>query len=65
MYEDPATGSAAAALGGCLRDIGWPHGGRVEVVQGVEMGRPSRLVIEISEGAGESVRVSGSATVIE
>ena len=23
VYEDPATGSAAAALGGYLRDIGW------------------------------------------
>ncbi|HWT13673.1 MAG TPA: PhzF family phenazine biosynthesis isomerase, partial [Allosphingosinicella sp.] len=29
VYEDPATGAAAAALGGYLRDLGWPHGGAI------------------------------------
>uniref|UniRef100_A0A7S0IQY1 Phenazine biosynthesis protein n=1 Tax=Calcidiscus leptoporus TaxID=127549 RepID=A0A7S0IQY1_9EUKA len=65
VYEDAATGSAAAALGGLLRDVGWPHGGRVEIRQGIEMGQPSRLVVEIGEARGESVRVSGTTRVIE
>lgn len=30
VYEDPATGAAAAALAGYLRDIGWPHQGTVD-----------------------------------
>ena len=59
VHEDPATGSAAAALGGLLRDLGWPHAGRVEVTQGVDMGMPSKLVVEIGKAVGESVRVSG------
>ena len=64
VYEDAATGSAAASLGGLLRDIKWPHHGRVEVVQGVEMGMPSRLVVEITDGIGESIKVSGIARAI-
>ena len=65
VYEDAATGSAAAALGGLLRDVGWPHAGRVEIRQGIEMGQPSRLVVEIGDEPGESVRVSGTTRVIE
>ncbi|CAM4096597.1 PhzF family phenazine biosynthesis protein [Palleronia rufa] len=55
--EDPATGSAAAALGLLLADLAQ---GPVEVTidQGVEMGRPS--VISVSAEAG-SVAVSGHA----
>ena len=42
--EDPATGSAAAGLGMALVATGvLPTGGRYEVTQGVELGRPSRL----------------------
>lgn len=32
VVEDPATGAAAAALAGYLRDIGWPHGGTIDIV---------------------------------
>lgn len=37
VYEDPATGAATAAFSGYLRDIGWPHGGAIDVVQGEDM----------------------------
>ncbi|WP_426954355.1 PhzF family phenazine biosynthesis protein [Muricoccus radiodurans] len=61
VYEDPATGAAAAALGGYLRDLGWPHGGSIEIVQGEDMGARSRLMVEIGPVAGEGVRVLGDA----
>ncbi len=59
VLEDPATGAAAAALGGYLRDWGWPHGGVIEIVQGEDMGAPSLLRAEIGETPGEGIRVSG------
>ncbi|MEW6761008.1 MAG: PhzF family phenazine biosynthesis protein [Pseudomonadota bacterium] len=61
VLEDPATGAGTAALAGYLRDIAWPHGGRIEVVQGEDMGMRSRLTAEIGDEPGSSVRVSGSA----
>lgn len=61
VYEDPATGAATAALGGYLRDIAWPHGGAIDIVQGEDMGMKSRLRAEISPVAGASIRVSGTA----
>ncbi|MCF5225943.1 PhzF family phenazine biosynthesis protein [Pseudomonas syringae] len=61
VYEDPATGAATAALGGYLRDIGWPHGGLIDILQGEDMGSPSRLRAEIPEQIGSSIRVSGMA----
>jgi len=64
VYEDPATGAAAAALGGYLRDLGWPHKGAIEIIQGEDMGMRSRLRVEITPTVGASVRVSGSARVI-
>ena len=64
VYEDPATGAAAAALSGYLRDIDWPHGGRIEILQGQDMGQPSRLTAEFSEEPGSSIRVSGLTRVM-
>ncbi|KQQ96804.1 PhzF family phenazine biosynthesis protein [Massilia sp. Leaf139] len=61
VYEDPATGAGTAALAGYLRDIGWPHGGAIDVVQGEDMGMRSRLRAEIGAEAGGSIRVSGTA----
>ncbi|MFC0250292.1 PhzF family phenazine biosynthesis protein [Massilia consociata] len=61
VYEDPATGAGTAALAGYLRDIGWPHGGRIDVVQGEDMGMRSRLTAEIGQEPGGSIRVSGTA----
>ncbi|MGB7194170.1 MAG: PhzF family phenazine biosynthesis isomerase [Collimonas pratensis] len=65
VYEDPATGAAAAALAGYLRDLGWPHGGAIDIVQGEDMGCRSRLRAEISPIAGSSIRVSGTARIME
>ncbi|MDE3245029.1 MAG: PhzF family phenazine biosynthesis protein [Acidobacteriota bacterium] len=64
VYEDPATGAATAAFAGYLRDIAWPHGGAIEVVQGEDMGMRSRLRAEIPQVAGSSIRVSGTARVM-
>jgi PhzF family phenazine biosynthesis protein len=61
VYEDPATGAATAAFAGYLRDIGWPHGGVIDILQGEDMGSPSRLRAEIPDQAGSSIRVSGMA----
>ena len=64
VVEDPATGAAAAALGAYLRergDIVAPAS--LDVVQGVEMGRPSLLTVSIVPGE-VGVRVSGSAVPI-
>ncbi|MEQ5837339.1 PhzF family phenazine biosynthesis protein [Marinobacter sp. NFXS9] len=64
VYEDPATGAAAAALGGYLRDLGWPHGGSVIVHQGEDMAVPSRLEVEITPERGASIRVSGAVRMM-
>lgn len=64
VYEDPATGAAAAAFAGYLRDVGWPHGGAIEITQGEDMGMRSRLRAEISDTPGSSIRVSGTARVM-
>ena len=64
VYEDPATGAATAALAGYLRDIAWPHGGVIDVVQGEDMGMRSRLRAEIGSMPGSSIRVSGTARIM-
>jgi PhzF family phenazine biosynthesis protein len=64
VYEDPATGAAAAALAGYLRDLDWPHGGAIEIIQGEDMGAPCHLQVEIPQEPGSSIRVSGSARMI-
>jgi PhzF family phenazine biosynthesis protein len=60
VVEDPATGAAAAALAGYLRDIEWPGDGKFEILQGFDMGVPSRLKVEFSATKGASVKVSGT-----
>jgi trans-2,3-dihydro-3-hydroxyanthranilate isomerase len=60
--EDPATGSAAAGLGIALVAAGLlPDGGGYDITQGVEMGRPSRLVgrVEVADGAATACHVAG------
>jgi len=59
VYEDPATGAAAAALAGYLRDIGWAGGQQFEILQGEDMGCPSRLMVQFTPQPGASVQVSG------
>lgn len=64
VYEDPATGAAAAAFGGYLRDIGWPHEGSIEIIQGEDMAMRSRIHVEIGPIPGESICVSGAVRPI-
>jgi len=64
VLEDPATGAATAALAGYLRDLDWPHGGAIDVVQGEDMGMRSLLRAEFSSQPGSSVRVSGTARLM-
>ncbi|TPI30617.1 PhzF family phenazine biosynthesis protein [Mesorhizobium sp. B3-2-1] len=65
VYEDPATGASTAAFAGYLRDIGWPHGGAIDVVQGEDMGMRSRLHADIPVEIGSSIRVSGTARMMD
>jgi PhzF family phenazine biosynthesis protein len=61
VYEDPATGAAAAALGAYLRWRGELRPpARFSIEQGVEMGRPSELEVEVPAATG-GIRVSGRA----
>lgn len=65
VYEDPATGAATAAFAGYLRDIAWPHGGAIDLIQGEDMAMRSRLHAEIPSTPGSSIRVSGEARIID
>ena len=63
ITEDPATGSAAAAVGGYLRALGAvtpPQ--RVIIEQGRHVGRPGELTIDVPERGG--IVVSGRAVPI-
>ncbi|MES0864725.1 PhzF family phenazine biosynthesis protein [Ruegeria sp. SCPT10] len=65
VLEDPATGAAAAAFAGYLRDSNWPHGGEFTIRQGEDMGSPSLIKVSLDDVRGSSVRVSGTARDIE
>lgn len=60
VLEDPATGAAAAAFTGYLRDSGWPNDGKIEIIQGQDMGARSLITAEFSNEASSSVKVSGA-----
>lgn len=64
-YEDPATGSAAAAFSGALVAFDAPPDGphAVWIEQGIEMGRPSHIRLEMDIAGGEAVsaRIGGHA----
>lgn len=64
VLEDPATGAASAAFAGYLRDLAWPHGGHIDIVQGEDMGMRSRIAADISAESGASIRVSGAARLM-
>lgn len=65
VYEDPATGAAAAALAGYLRDIGWQGKETFEITQGEDMGSPSRLLVAYTPEPGASIRVAGETRYID
>ena len=60
VVEDPATGAAAAALAGALRDRGLRGTVPLTIVQGEDMGARSIIVAEPLAGPGAPVRVSGA-----
>lgn len=64
-YEDPATGSAAAAFAGAIMHFDAPTDGisQLWIEQGLEMGRPSRIRLELTVEAGKlaSARIGGHA----
>jgi trans-2,3-dihydro-3-hydroxyanthranilate isomerase len=68
VVEDPATGSAAAALGGYLAARDARQDGTLTwaISQGVEMGRPSLIELEVDREGGQvtAVRVGGRAVVV-
>ena len=64
VLEDPATGAASAAFAGYLRDLAWPHGGHIDIVQGEDMGMRSRIAADIGAEPGASIRVSGAARLM-
>lgn len=62
VAEDPATGAAAAALGGYLRTGGHITAPtQITIIQGEDMGRRSELHVAI-EPTDPSITVSGTAT---
>jgi trans-2,3-dihydro-3-hydroxyanthranilate isomerase len=69
IAEDPATGSAAAPLGAYLRAhgvIGSTTRTQFRVIQGMEMGRGSEIVVEVlnSTSEGPSTRVGGRCKIV-
>jgi PhzF family phenazine biosynthesis protein len=57
IFEDPATGAAAAALGGYLRDAGFVETPfEFEILQGDAMGMPSRIFVNVPDEGGIIVR---------
>lgn len=61
VLEDPATGAAAAAFSGYLRDIGILSAGEITLVQGEDMGKVSRIHCAFDATLGSSITVSGQA----
>jgi trans-2,3-dihydro-3-hydroxyanthranilate isomerase len=66
LYEDAATGSAAGSLGAYLvkhGKLGADH--TLNISQGVEMGRPSQIEVEVTQsGKKFTPRVSGAAVKV-
>ena len=65
VIEDPATGSAAAALPAYLRRMGLERPAFV-VHQGDDMGRPSRIAVTVTtdDAGGDRVQVGGGGCVM-
>jgi PhzF family phenazine biosynthesis protein len=65
VVEDPATGAAAAALGGYLRElelVATPA--TVTVHQGADMGRPSTITVTVPAEPGTGIGVAGAAVTL-
>jgi trans-2,3-dihydro-3-hydroxyanthranilate isomerase len=68
ISEDPATGSAVAAFAGAIAYYDEPTDGvnQIWIEQGLEMGRPSRIRLEmdISGGSIDTARIGGHAICV-
>jgi len=66
LYEDAATGSAAGSLGAYLVRHGkLVPGHTLNILQGVEMGRPSHIEVQVTQSGKKLVpRVSGAAVKV-
>ncbi|MZF90328.1 PhzF family phenazine biosynthesis isomerase [Streptomyces sp. SID5643] len=65
VTEDPATGAAAAAFGGYLRELGLtPVPATLTIHQGAEMGRPSTITVTVPADPDSGIGVSGTAVRI-
>ena len=68
IAEDPATGSAAAALAGAIMDFDRPDDGKhvFTIEQGDAMGRPSRirLTLQVAERQLSRARIAGQAVLV-
>jgi len=68
VYEDPATGSAAAAFAGMVQQNDRPMDGSSQwwIEQGMEMGRPSRIRLELDVTRQKltGARIGGTAVKI-
>jgi PhzF family phenazine biosynthesis protein len=65
VVEDPATGAAAAALGTYLRELGHVEPpATVTVIQGEDMGRPGRLLVDLHADRPE-IDVTGTAVALD
>lgn len=67
IVEDPATGGAGTALAGVLNTLETDDGQFSWVLhQGIEMGRPSRILIDLwrKDGAIEKITVGGDAVMM-
>jgi trans-2,3-dihydro-3-hydroxyanthranilate isomerase len=68
IEEDPATGSAAAAFTGAVMCFDTPSDGssRLVIEQGVEMGRPSKIRLELDVEGGKltAARIGGHAVKV-
>jgi PhzF family phenazine biosynthesis protein len=65
VVEDPATGAAAAAFGGYLRDlqlVALPA--ELTVHQGQDLGRPSVIGVGVPAETGSGIAVTGSAVLL-
>lgn len=62
VVEDPATGAAAAAFGGYLRELGLvPVPTTITVHQGHDLGRPGTITVTIPAEPDSGIAVSGTA----
>ncbi|MEU3613013.1 PhzF family phenazine biosynthesis isomerase [Streptomyces sp. NPDC006872] len=65
VVEDPATGAAAAAFGGYLRELELVTApATLTIRQGEDMGRPSVITVTVPDGRDTGIAVTGAAVPI-